>query len=247
MDRFVYIAAGGASAAMMRQAVTANNLANATNTAFKQDFASFVNREVEGPGFRSSSHTELQGQGTDLKQGTIISTGNDLDVAINGDGWIAVQAKDGTEGYTRAGDLKITATGQLVTGAGLAVKGNGGSIVIPQAEKVEIGADGTVSIRPLGESAANMAVVDRIKLVKPPEDQLVKGLDGLMRIKDGSPAVVDASIGLIAGSLESSNVNPVNEMVRMIEMARHFEMQMQMMKTAEQLDASSNQLLKLGG
>ena len=247
MEKSMYIAASGASQAMLNQAITANSLANASTTGFKKDFASFMAAPVRGPGYQSSAFAKLEGQSSNFDKGAIMSTGNDLDMAVKGDGWIAVQTADGSEAYTRAGDLKITSTGQLVNGAGYAIKGNGGVITIPPAEKVEIAGDGTISIRPLGEAPANLAIVDRIKLVNPPIETLEKGADGLVRIKTGEPAVIDASINLISGALESSNVNPVAEMVSMIETARHFEMQMQVMKTAEQVDASSTQMLRGGG
>ncbi len=170
-------------------------------------------------------------------------TGRDLDVAVTGPGWIAVQAPDGGEAYTRRGDMWVDENGLLKTGNGLPVIGNGGPVAIPPAEKIEIGADGTISIRPLGQAVNELAVIDRIKLVNPPLDQLRKGDDGLLRMADGSEADFDAVQRLAAGALEASNVNIVNEMVDMIEFARRFEMQVKLMQTAqENADAGASML-----
>ncbi|MEO6697547.1 MAG: flagellar basal body rod protein FlgF, partial [Gammaproteobacteria bacterium] len=162
-----------------------------------------------------------------------------------GEGWIAVQANDGSEAYTRAGDLHINTSGVLETANGLMVLGNGGPITLPPAEKLEIGADGTISIQPLGQSAATLAVVDRLKLVNPDTATLVKGPDGLLRSRDGIAAAPDARVRVSSGSLESSNVNAVEEMVKMISLARQFEMQVKMMATAQQNDAAATQIMRL--
>jgi flagellar basal-body rod protein FlgF len=246
MDRMLYVAMTGASQTMLAQAANNHNLANASTTGFRADLSAFRAMPVFGPGAPSRVYAMAERPGTDFSYGTVLSTGRDLDVAVKGEGWIAVQGPDGKEGYTRAGDLRISSSGQLENGAGHPVLGNSGPIAIPPAEKVEIAADGTVSIQPTGQSAATLAVVDRIKLVKPPLEDLMKDSDGLMRTKDGSAVAADAAVGVAAGSLESSNVNPVDAMVNMISLARQFEMQVKMMRASQENDASAAQILRMG-
>jgi flagellar basal-body rod protein FlgF len=245
MDRFLYVAMTGASELQLAQAVTNNNLANASTTGFKATLASALDVPIEGPGHADARvYSMTAGQGIDLAPGGIVQTGHDLDIAIDGDGWIAVQAPDGSEAYTRAGDLKIDAYGLLTTRAGEPVLGEGGPIAISQYQSIEIGRDGTISIRPLGQEASVLSVVDRIRLVSAPSADLVRGTDGLMRVVGGA-AVPDASVKVVSRSLETSNVNVVNAMVEMITQARAYEMQIKMLGTAESIDQSSQQLLAL--
>jgi flagellar basal-body rod protein FlgF len=164
-------------------------------------------------------------------------------VAVKGGGWLAVQAADGSEAYTRRGDLYVDESGLLKTGNGLPVMGNGGPVALPPADKISIGQDGTISIVPAGQKADELAQIDRIKLVNPPAEQLQKGLDGLMRLREGE-AEADANQRLVSGSLETSNVNVVDEMVDMIELARRFELQVKMMRTAEENAKSAASLLR---
>jgi flagellar basal-body rod protein FlgF len=181
-----------------------------------------------------------------LQPGTIMATGNELDIAVNGPGWIAVRAADGAEAYTRAGDLRVLPTGQLVNGAGHPVIGNSGApISLPPSEKIEVGSDGTISVLPNGQTPDALAVVDRIKLVNPDPAQLDKGLDGLMRLRDNSAAPPDAKVSVVSGALETSNVNTVDAMVNMIELARRFDVQVKLMKAAEENDQSSAQLMRI--
>lgn len=246
MDRLLYVAMTGASQTMLAQAANSHNLANVSTTGFRADLEAFRSLPVYGPGYPGRVYAMTESKGVDFSPGSIVTTGRDLDVAVNGSGWIAVQAPDGTEAYTRAGDLRVTSGGMLVTGAGHPVLGNAGPIAIPPYETLEIGADGTISIRPLGQGAETLAVVDRIKLVDPPLQDLEKGQDGFLRLKDGTAAAPDARVRLVSGALESSNVNAVDAMVRMIELARQFELQVKAMKTAEENDAVSARLMQLG-
>ena len=172
-------------------------------------------------------------------------TGRSLDVAVNGDGWFAVQANDGNEAYTRRGDLRVDSNGLLTTGNGLPVMGNNGPIAIPPAEKMEIAANGTISIRPLGQSAAELAVIDRIKMVNPQLSAMDKGEDGLMRLKDGAEAEADAEVQLANGVLESSNVNIVDSMVQMIGLSRRFELQVKMMQEADEAEKALASIMRL--
>jgi len=246
MDRFLYVAMTGASELQLAQAVTNNNLANASTTGFKATLASALDVPIEGPGHADARvYSVTAGQGIDLTPGGIVQTGRELDIALDGDGWIAVQASDGSEAYTRAGDLKIDAYGLLTTRSGEPVLGEGGPIAISQYQSIEIGRDGTISIRPLGQEASVLSVVDRLRLVSAPAGDLVRGTDGLMRVVEGGAAVPDAGVKVVSRSLESSNVNVVGAMVEMITQARAYEMQIKMLGAAESIDQASQQLLAL--
>lgn len=247
MDRLLYIAMNGAKQVMRAQAVNANNLANVSTTGFRADMMAAQERPVEGPGYKTRVYSESVQSGVDFTEGAIITTGNDLDIAINGEGFLAVQSMDGTEAYTRAGDLRISADGQLFTGSGNPVLGNGGPIALPPFDKLEIGGDGTISIRPVGQEVSSLAVLDRIKLVKPEPDQLERNSEGLLQLKgEGAQTVAaDASITIVSGALESSNVNSIASMVSMIEYSRQYEMQIKMMKEADDNAASSMQVMRM--
>ncbi|WP_456378763.1 flagellar basal-body rod protein FlgF [Thiolapillus sp.] len=245
MDRMLYIAMTGARETMRSQAVNTNNLANASTTGFRADMESFLGLPVHGPGFPDRVYAVADGAGVDLGGGSVQSTGRELDVAVKGEGWIAVQAPDGGEAYTRAGDLRVDSFGILTTGAGHPVLGEGGPIAVPPNGKLDIGADGTITVQPLGQGVNALAIVDRIKLVNPASANLTKGEDGLIRLRNGAPAQADAAVKLVSGALESSNVNAVESMVRMIELARQFETQIKMMKTAEENDAAAAKLMSM--
>lgn len=246
MDRMLYLSMTGASQIMQAQAITTNNLANVSTTGFKADLAQFRSMPVFGDGMPSRVYAMTERPGTDLSAGAHNHTGRELDMAVRGDGWIAVQAPDGGEAYTRAGDLHISSAGLLVNGAGHPIIGdNGGPIAIPPFEKIDIGTDGTITIRPLGQQANVLAQVERIKLVVPGAEQLTKGEDGLMRLKDGGALPPDASVQLVSGALESSNVSVVDSMVRIIELSRQYETQVKMMNAAKENDASSDRLMQL--
>lgn len=245
MDRMLYVAASGAREIMHRQAANTHNLANASTTGFQADLSAARAQPVFGEGYASRVHVMAERPGIDFGRGTIISTGRDLDVAINGDGWLAVQGKDGTEAYTRAGDLRVDSTGQLRTGAGDAVLGDGGPLVLPPFDALVIGGDGTVSIRPVGQAPNTLATIGRIKLIDHQVGNMDKGTDGLLRTRDGSVPAASANVNLVSGSLETSNVSMVEAMGNMIELARQFEMQIKMMKTAEDNDAASARLMQI--
>ncbi|MDX2426778.1 MAG: flagellar basal-body rod protein FlgF [Cycloclasticus sp.] len=246
MDSSLYVAMSGAKQAMMAQAVNSHNLANANTTGFKADLSQFRSMPVYGPGHPSHVYAMAERPGIDFENGTMQQTGRELDVAIKGEGWIAVQTGDGSEAYTRAGDLRITPTGLLTTGTGLPVLGGGGPVILPEAEKIEIGSDGTISIIPLGDTAATLSAIDRIKLVSPELADMTKGKDGLFRLSNGLEAEASAKVRLVSGAVEGSNVSVVSAMVSMIELARNFELQVKMMKTVSDNEASSAQLMRIG-
>jgi len=246
MDRMLYVAMEGARQTLRAQSVNSNNLANVNTTGFRADLEAFQSLPVHGPGFDSRVYTRDESNGTDFSSGNIVTTGRELDFAVKGEGWISVQAPDGvTEAYTRAGDLRFTESGMLTNGAGHPVLGNGGPIVLPPFEKLEIGADGAITILPVGQDATTMVVADRIQLVNPDPALLEKRNDGLMYKRDGIREEPDASVRVASGMIESSNVSAVESMVKMIELARKFEMQVKMMSTAQENDAASARLLQV--
>jgi flagellar basal-body rod protein FlgF len=244
MDRFLYISMTGAKESLRAQGVNNHNLANASTTGFRADLSAFQSRAVAGSGHASRAYATNTTVGWDASQGALMSTGRDLDVGVNGPGWIAVQGADGREAYTRAGDLRIDPTGVLMNGAGRTVLGEGGPISVPPHTSLMIAADGTISIVPVGQGPETTSQVGRIKMVNPPAESLARGEDGLFRTTDGSDAAPDANVRLSAGVLESSNVNIADAMVNMIELSRHFDLQVKAMRTAEENAAAAAQLLK---
>ena len=245
MDRMLYVAMTGARETMRAQAANNHNLANASTVGFKADLQAFQARKVTGDGYESRVYATTSNTGFDDTVGVQMATSGDLDVAIQGSGYIAIQAPDGREAYTRAGDLRVDSTGQLRTGTGLAVMGDGGPVTVPPHSSILIGVDGTISIVPAGSGPETRAEVGRIKLVNPPEEEVVKGQDGLFRLRDGSDAEPDASVRLASGMLEGSNVNVADAMVNMIELSRRFDMQVRAMRSAEDNGAASARLLSM--
>jgi|TARA_B110000967_G_scaffold206744_1_gene254194 flagellar basal-body rod protein FlgF len=247
MDKFLYLAMNGASQSMLAQTTNANNLANASTIGFKATLNNFQPTPVYGNGQADRVYSTDKGAGADFSQGPLMSTGRNLDVTINGEGWFVVQSTDGSETYSRRGDFHLDSNGILQNGSNQIVLGDGGPITIPEFESLVIGRDGTISIRGAGQSASTLIAIDRIKLVNPDANQLYRGEDGLFRKRDGLPAELDASISLTSGALEASNVNTVSSMVRMMEYARHYETQIKLMNLASENDRASAQLMKMNG
>jgi flagellar basal-body rod protein FlgF len=247
VDRLLYVAMTGAAQTMAAQASVAHNLANANTTGFKAEMAAFQSVPVNGPGQPTRINAMSQGLGADFSPGAETSTGRDLDIAVRGQGWIAVQAADGSEGYTRAGDLRIDADGLLTTAGGLPVLGDGGPISLPPFSKLDIGSDGSIALVALGQGSTTVSTAARIKLVNPNPASLERASDGLMHVKDGGSADADDSVQVAAGALEASNVNPSESLVRMIELSRQFEMQMQSIKNVDQNAQSATRLLQATG
>lgn len=249
MDKSLYIAMTGAKNNMMAQANHANNLANVNTAGFKADLSQARSMPVYyGDGLPTRAYAMVESHATDFSFGEMINTGRDLDIAVQRDGFIAVQAPDGTEAYTRAGSLYIDSVGILRTGNNLPVLGNGGPIAIPAAEKVEMALDGTITVLPLGEREDAVVQVDRIKLVNPPIDSIKKSPDGLIRSLNTEEEVpVDGTVRIISGFLEGSNVNAVNELTSILSLSRQYEMQVKIMQTAKENDESSARLLQMQG
>jgi flagellar basal-body rod protein FlgF len=246
MDEMIYLAMTGAKQTEYAQAINSNNLANVSTTGFRADLHSFSSVPIDGPGVDARVNAVVESYGTDFTQGPISNTGRDLDIAVQGKGYIAVQAPDGSEAYTRAGDLRVQSGGLLATGAGHLVIGDGGPVAIPPNSSLLIGGDGTVSIQPLGQGPETLTIVDRIKLVNPENAQLQKGEDGLLHLADDGVASADASVKIMSGALEQSNVNVAKTLVNMIELARQYEMQINVIKTSEENADAASQIMRLG-
>ena len=246
MDKALFIAMTGAKHNMLAQANRANNLANVNTTGFRADFEQSRSMGVYyGDGQPTRAYAMTESPRADFTSGAMIATNNPLDVAIQGEGFFAVQSVDGTEAYTRAGNFTVDATGTLRTANGLVVLGDGGPINIPENEKVQVGADGTISIVGQGQGPEAMVEVGRLKLVNPDVQNLEKGDDGLFRQRDGLDALAAVEVTLRSGMLESSNVNPIDEFTQILSLSRQYEMQVKLMKTAEENSASSAQLLQM--
>jgi len=241
MDRLIYTAMSGAKHLLYRQDTLANNLANAGTTGFRAETTALRAVPVRGAEAGTRVSTVETTIGTDFTPGPMQTTGRDLDVAVQGAGWLAVQATDGSEAYTRAGNLQVSPEGELQLPNGLPVLGDGGPITLPANSQVLIGNDGTISAKTPGQTAVNQ--VGRLKLVNPPTDTLVKGTDGLFRTKDAGEADVDPNVRIVSGQLEGSNVNAVDAMIGMISAARQFEMQMKLLDSAQQNESKASSLL----
>ncbi|MEN3372893.1 flagellar basal-body rod protein FlgF [Dechloromonas sp. ZS-1] len=245
MDRLIYTAMTGAKHVFMQQAGTANNLANASTVGFKSQEHRFRAVPVQSQAMPTRAFVVDASVSDVFDEGPQLFTGRNLDVSVKGQGWIAVQMPDGTEAYTRAGSFDVDVNGILTTKSGHAVLGDGGPITIPPDTNVEIAPEGTVSVVNATGARNNANAVGRIKLVNPPEGDLVRGGDGLFRLKSGEPAPLDERVRLTSGTLEGSNVNVTDAMVNLISLARQFEMQVKLLQTADTNAQRADQLLSL--
>lgn len=241
MDRLIYTAMTGAKHLLYRQDALAQNLANANTAGYRADTVAFRAVPVQGQEAGTRVFTVETTTGADFTPGPMLATGRSLDVAVQGDGWLAVQARDGAEAYTRAGSLQVGTDGALQLPNGLLVLGDGGPITVPANAQLSVAADGTISASTPGAKA--VSTVGRLKLVNPPAEQLSKGGDGLFRLADGETAAADATVRLADGTLEGSNVNVVEALVGMIAVARQFELQMKLLANAEQNEQKAGSLL----
>lgn len=246
MDRLIYVAMTGAREAMQAQSSVSHNLANAGTVGFREVQNVLQSAPVGGDGLPTRVNSVSQADGWNNKAGAMMPTGRDLDIAVQGDGWIAVQDAQGLEAYTRAGDLHINADGMLETAAGQLVLGGGSPISIPPYQSLYIGTEGQISIVPQGQGAESLVEVDRIKLVNPPAREMVKRGDGLFALRSGGTAEADPAVRVASGQLEGSNVSVAESLVRMIELSRHYEMQVRAMHSAEQADEAATRLMRLG-
>jgi flagellar basal-body rod protein FlgF len=245
MDRVIYVAMSGAKQTLSQQATVAHNLANASTTGYRAQAAAFRAADVRGDGLPTRSFVVDSTPGVDFTTGPIQHTGRELDVAIEGAGWIAVQAPDGSEAYTRNGSFQLSVNGVLQTRSGLNVMGDGGPIAIPSDTQVTVGRDGSISTVPSSGRPTQMTPVARVKLVNPPAGEMVRGDDGLFRLRSGAAAEPDASVKVQGGAVEGSNVNVVDAMVSMIALSRQFDMQIKLLQNADSNDRQATQLLSV--
>lgn len=244
MDRMIYIGMSGAKQVMEQQASVASNMANVSTPGFRAQINNFRAVPVVGDEAATRAMVVASTPGADMRSGPLMQTGRALDVAIRGDGWLTVQMPNGSEAYTRAGNLQVGADGQLLTMDSRPVLGDAGPLVVPPGSSLVVASDGVVTALGAGDPAVGAAEVGRLKLVNPATTDLVRGDDGLFRMQAGADAPqADPNVRLLAGTLEGSNVNPVEAMVDMIANARRFEMQMKTLQTAENNEQQANKLL----
>ena len=240
MDRLIYTSMTGAKHLLYRQETLANNLANASTTGFRAETVALRAVPARGAEAGTRVFTVETTIGSDFSPGPMQTTGRDLDVAVQGSGWLTVQGIAGGEAYTRAGNLQVSPEGELQLPNGLAVLGDGGPITVPVNAQITIGNDGTISAKVAGQAATNQ--VGRLKLVNPPAETLTKGVDGLFRTNDGD-AEADENVRVVSGQLEGSNVNVVDAMIGMIAASRQFELQMKLLDNAQQNEQKANTLI----
>lgn len=247
MDRLIYTAMTGASQTLNRQAAVAHNLANVNSAGYRAEEhrlrAVQVQSNAEHKGLATRAFVVDASTHTDFSPGPTATTGRPLDIAVRGPGWLAVQLVDGSEAYTRNGSFEVSVNGVVQTRSGLTVLGDGGAISIPPEVAISIGGDGTISALPESGAQNTVSVIGRFKLVNPPEADLVRGEDGLFRLRDGSAAPSDERVAIAPATLEGSNVNPAEQMVTMISLARQFEMQMKMLSVADANDRAATQVI----
>lgn len=246
MDKMLYIAASGASQDMLATAVRANNLANAQTTGFKAMMQQARAMPAYGDGLPSRVFAMTESPANKYDAGALVQTNRDLDIAIEGNGWFTVTDKNGNEAYSRNGSLQMGVNGELMDTRGNQIMGEAGPIFLPiPLSNVTIAQDGTVSVRPQGAPASVQEPVGRLKLVNPNLGQLERSVDGLFRLPDGELADQDFTVGVRTGFLEASNVNPIEEMMAVMQAQKHYEMQVKFMKQAQELDQRGNRLLQI--
>nr|WP_318382046.1 flagellar basal body rod protein FlgF [uncultured Enterobacter sp.] len=250
MDHAIYTAMGAASQTLNQQSVTASNLANASTPGFRAQLNALRAVPVEGLSLPTRTLVTASTPGADMTQGQLDYTSRPLDVAVQQDGWLAVQTADGTEGYTRNGNIQVSPAGQL-TIQGHPVMGDGGPIAVPEGAQVTIAADGTVSALTPGDPPNTVSPVGKLKLVKASGSEVVRGDDGMFRLSQaaqatrGAAAQADPTIRVMSGVLEGSNVKPVEAMTDMIASSRRFEMQMKVISSVDENEQRANSLLSM--
>ncbi len=245
MDRALYVGMTGAIQTLSAQTANSSNLANASTVGFRAQLVDAESVAVAGQGLPSRVNARLIDQGWDSSLGGIQQTGRDLDVAMRPGTWLAVQAPDGGESYTRAGDLKVDANGQLLTGAGQPVLSDSGPISVPPYSQIHVGDDGTISIVPAGAQPNAQSTIGRLKVVEATPDQLRRDPSGLMRAAPGITLNPAAGKTVSSGALEGSNVNLAGSMVTMIALAREFDLQTKVMHTADQNASAASSLVQM--
>ena len=245
MDRLIYSSLAAMRGAMARQATIANNLANVNTAGFRGEFTSAEAEWLKGSGLSGRATVSQDVTGADMTNGAVQATGRDLDIALNGDALLTVQAQDGSEAYTRRGDLQVSDSGLLTTGDGMPVQGQSGPITLPPADSISIGKDGQIWIVPQGGDPKAPQAVDTIKMVSPQGSTIRKGLDGLFHVEGGGALPSDPDATLTSKSIEGSNVNASATLVDMIDASRSWEAQIKMLTTAQDMDKSAASLMSI--
>ncbi len=245
MDRLIYTSLSAMRGSMARQTAIANNLANAQTPGFRADMANAQSLWLDGSGFDARAMASEEVLGADMKAGTVTATGRDLDIAMQGDALLVVQATNGEEAYTRRGDLQVSPSGLLTTGDGHPVQGGQGPVTIPPADAISIDQQGRVWIVPQGGDPENPQEVDRLRLATPAGSEVAKGLDGLFRVKGGGILPDDPEARLLTRSIEGSNVTATTALVEMIEASRSWDTQLKMIGDVRDMDSATANLMQL--
>ncbi|QTD55437.1 flagellar basal-body rod protein FlgF [Parasphingorhabdus cellanae] len=245
MDKIAYTSVNTMQTLMKRQTAIANNMANSNTVGFKADMVSAEAKYLNGPGHDSRALAVERDMQADMKSGSMTQTGRPLDIALEGDAMLAVQTTDGKEAYSRRGDLRIAASGAMVTGDGFPVLGESGPVTVPPSDRVDIGADGTVFVVPQGGDPTQPQEVGRLKLVSMTGSAISKGSDTLFHVADDGQLPADENARVVSGALEESNVNMTAALVDMIETSRAWETQAKLLRSAEELDESSASIMNL--
>ena len=245
MDRLIYTSLTAMRGAMARQTAIANNLANANTPGFRADMAEAQSLWLDGQRLDSRAFASEEVLAADMTAGTITATGRDLDIALSGDSMLAVQAENGEIGYTRRGDLMLSASGLLTTGDGRPVQGSQGPVTLPPADAINIDEQGRIWIVPQGGDATQPQEIDRLQLVSPTGSDVVKGTDGLFRVRGGGVLPDDPDARVTTRALESSNVSATEALVKMIEASRSWDTQLKLLGDARDIDAATADLMSL--
>lgn len=245
MDRLIYTAYSGMTGSTVRQRVIASNMANAQTIGFRAEMMTTTPMTLKGPSLEARAMTDGEVRGASMAQGSLIETGNPLDVSLTGDTMLSLQAEDGSEVYSRRGDLAISAGGVLQNGDGRPVIGEGGPITVPLGSKVTISVDGGVNVANPETPAQPPQLVGRIKIASTTGSHIEKGLDGLFRVTGGGVLPQDEEAKLTVGSLEQSNVDPTRILVEMVEAQRLFDIRTKVVAQAKEIDESSASLMRL--
>jgi flagellar basal-body rod protein FlgG len=253
MEPALWAAKTGLDAQQTQMTVTANNLANVNTTGFKKSRAVFddlLYQNLSQVGAATSQNTQAPtglNVGTGVRvvateknytQGNVNTTGNSLDLAIQGRGFFQVLQPNGQLAYTRDGSFQVNAQGQLVTASGYQVQP---AVTIPTgAQSVTIGADGTISVQLAGQSAPQtVGTLQLADFINPAGLQDLGGNLAVESASSGSPVTANAGLNgmgtILQGSVESSNVNVVEELVNMIETQQAYEMNSRAVQTTDQM------------
>ena len=250
MDKMIFTVLNGMKVVEQRQANNVNELANVNTVGFKKSFNSSVlwqNLQGENSLETRAFPSLLSRNVVDLKPGPFQRTGNPFDLYIHGQGLFAVQAEDGTEVYTRRGDLKVSENGVLTTGTGNLILGDNGPITIPPTSRVEVSPNGTISILVPGSTTNEMSPIARLKLVDGSTQTMQIRSDGLYQTLDKALLEPDAKIKVSAGGLEGSAANPIESMINMIRDSRAYEMNIRVIKNAKEVSTASASMMRLDG